>query len=102
MGMDRLREQASPSMASRADEAGVHPVYFTRAFRAAFNRSPGAVARGARLERAAVELLRCNAPVAAIAHRAGFADHSHFCRQFRQSFAMTPLQSRRRFGDQTS
>jgi AraC family transcriptional regulator len=88
--IERLRAPEPPSIAALADDAGVHPVYFTRAFRAAVHSTPGAVARRARLERAAEELLRSEVGVAAVAHGAGFADHSHFCRQFRREFGVTP------------
>jgi AraC family transcriptional regulator len=92
-----LRAPAPPSIAALAEEAGVHPVYFTRVFRAAVHTTPGAVARRARLERAAVELLGGENSVASVAHGAGFADHSHFCRQFRREFGVTPSRYRELF-----
>jgi AraC family transcriptional regulator len=88
--IERLREPAAPSITALAEEAGVHPVYFTRVFRAAMHTTPGAVARRARLERAAVELLARENSVASVAYGAGFADHSHFCRHFRREFGVTP------------
>jgi AraC family transcriptional regulator len=100
--LDRSRERlcagSPPSIASLAEEAGVHPVYFTRAFRAAFRATPGEMARRIRLERAATALLSSEAPVAAVAHTAGFADHSHLCRHFRRAFGVTPSGYRRLFG----
>jgi AraC family transcriptional regulator len=95
--LERLRTASPPSIASLADEAGVHPVYFTRAFRAAFRSTPGAIARRARLERAATALLSSEAPVAAVAYAAGFADHSHFCRHFGRAFGLTPSRYRKLF-----
>jgi AraC family transcriptional regulator len=95
--IERLRAPAPPSIASLAEEAGVHPVYFTRVFRAAVHSTPGAVARQARLERAAVGLLRRETSVASVAHEAGFADHSHFCRHFRRGFGVTPSRYRELF-----
>lgn len=95
--IERLREPGAPTIASLAEEAGVHPVYFTRAFRAAVHATPSEVARRARLERAAVELLRRGASVASVAHGTGFADHSHFCRKFRRSFGVTPTEYRKLF-----
>ena len=88
--IERLRAPEPPSIAALADAAGVHPVYFTRVFAAAVRSTPSAVARRARLERAAEELLRSEVGVATVAHGAGFADHSHFCRQFRREFGVTP------------
>ena len=95
--IERLRAPSPPSIASRADDAGVHPVYFTRVFRAAMHATPGAVARRARLERAARDLLSGEKNLAAVAHGAGFADHSHFCRHFRRDFGVTPSRYRQLF-----
>jgi AraC family transcriptional regulator len=95
--IERLRAPSPPSIASLADDAGVHPVYFTRVFRAAVHATPGAVARRARLERAAGDLLAGEKTLAAVAHGAGFADHSHFCRQFRRDFGVTPSRYRKLF-----
>jgi AraC family transcriptional regulator len=95
--IERLRAPSPPSIASLADDAGVHPVYFTRVFRAAVHATPGAVARRARLERAAGDVLDGEKNLAAVAHGAGFADHSHFCRQFRRDFGVTPSRYRQLF-----
>jgi AraC family transcriptional regulator len=95
--IERLRGPAPPSIAALAEEAGVHPVYFTRVFRAALHTTPGAVARRARLERATVQLLGRENSVASVAHGAGFADHSHFCRHFRREFGVTPTRYRELF-----
>lgn len=95
--IERLRAPSPPSIATLADEAGVHPVYFTRVFRAAVQSTPGTVARRARLGRAAADLLVAEKNLAAVAHGAGFADHSHFCRQFRREFGVTPSRYRELF-----
>ena len=95
--IERLRAPAAPSITTLADEAGVHPVYFARAFRASVHAAPSAVARRARLERASAALLASDAPVTAVACEAGFADHSHFCRHFRRAFGVTPSHYRRLF-----
>jgi AraC family transcriptional regulator len=100
--IERLRSPLPPSIASLAEEAGVHPVYFTRVFRAALCATPSAVAQQARLERATTELLQSDARVAAIAHQAGFADHSHFCRQFKRTVGVTPSDYRKIFGHDLS
>jgi AraC family transcriptional regulator len=95
--IERLRAPVPPSIAWLAEEAGVHPVYFTRVFRAALHSTPGAVARRARLLRAAGRLLDDRNTVAMVAHEAGFADHSHFCRHFRREFGVTPSRYRELF-----
>lgn len=78
-----------------ADEVGVHPAYLARLFRRWFGISIGAYARRMRLDRAAAELARTDAPISAIALRHGFADQSHFTRLFKRHTGRTPLQHRR-------
>lgn len=95
--VEQLRGRAPPSIAALAEEAGVHPVYFTRAFRAAVGKTPREVVGEARLERAAAVLLGSEASLSAVAHATGFADHSHLCRQFRDTFGLTPSEYRRLF-----
>jgi AraC family transcriptional regulator len=94
---ERLREPDPPRVTELAAEAGVHPVYFARAFRAATRLTPSTFAVRARLERAAAAMLASNATISSIAHAAGFADHSHFCRQFRRTFGGTPSAYRAAF-----
>jgi AraC family transcriptional regulator len=100
--IERLRSPAAPSIAALAREAGVHPVYFARAFRAVVHTTPGAIARRARLERASAALLASDAPITAVAFEAGYADHSHFCRHFRREFGVTPSHYRRLFVHRTA
>jgi len=87
---ERLRAPDPPTVTALALEAGVHPVYFARAFRAATRVAPSAFAVRARLERASAALLASEASISAVAHGAGFTDHSHFCRQFRRAFGVSP------------
>jgi AraC family transcriptional regulator len=95
--LEQLRGTEPPSIAALAEEAGVHPVYFTRVFRAAVGKTPREVARAAKLERAGAVLLRPGAGLSAVAHETGFADHSHLCRHFRREFGLTPSEYRRLF-----
>jgi AraC family transcriptional regulator len=88
--LERLRESAAPSVTELAAEAGLHPVYFTRAFRAAVRMPPSRFVVEARLERASGLLVSSQASVSAIAYEVGYSDHSHFCRQFRRRFGITP------------
>ena len=78
-----------------AEAAGVHPAYLARAFRARHGISVGEYGRRLRLERAAAELARTDAPLAAIASEAGFADQSHFTRLFKRHVGTTPARYRR-------
>ena len=88
--LDRLRYCDPPSITELAADAGVHPVYFTRAFRAAVKMPPTRFVVEARLERASALLVSSKMTLSAIAHEVGYADHSHFCRQFGRRFGITP------------
>ena len=88
--IEQLRSSDPPPVTKLAEDAGVHPVYFARAFRAATCFAPTAFAIQARLERASRALLTPGTSVSAVAHAAGFADHSHFCRQFLRAFGVPP------------
>jgi AraC family transcriptional regulator len=77
-----------------AEAVAVHPAYLARAFRARYGTSVGEYGRRLRLERAASELARTDAPLAAIASEAGFADQSHFTRLFRRHLGTTPARYR--------
>jgi AraC family transcriptional regulator len=81
---------APPSTSVLAAEAGVHPVYFTRAFRAAAGCTPGEYVRRIRIEWACARLRKTTAPLSDIAQSAGFADQSHFTRTFRRIVGVTP------------
>jgi AraC family transcriptional regulator len=79
-----------------AQQLGVHPVYFARAFRRAFRCTPGEYLMRCRL-RAAMALLRdTKQPLSAIALEAGFFDQSHLTRAFRTHFGRAPHAYRKR------
>jgi AraC-like DNA-binding protein len=88
--VERLCDSETSTVAELAADAGVHPVYFARVFRRAMGMPPSRFVVEARLERASARLLRSDATLSAIAHGAGYSDHSHFCRQFRRQFGITP------------
>lgn len=73
-----------------AAAAGVHPVHLARVFRAHHGVTIGAYVRRLRLDWASWELARSDASLATIAHRAGFADQSHFTRAFKSHVGVTP------------
>jgi AraC family transcriptional regulator len=81
---DRLR------MTELAEVAGVHPDHLARSFRRHFGQSIAEYLRGVRLDWAAQALRDTDEPIPHIAHRAGFADQSHFTRAFRRRMGMTP------------
>ena len=78
-----------------AEAAGVHRVHLGRVFRARYGESIGTYHRRLRIEWAARELARADAPLSDVALRAGFADQSHFTRFFRRTMGVTPLAYRR-------
>ena len=89
-----VADPTPPRHAELAALADVHPVYLGRVFRHHFGMSMGAYARRLRLEWAAQQLSGTNDPLSRISFRAGFADQSHFTREFRRYAGVTPRQYR--------
>jgi len=92
---DRFREQ-SLRVSTLAVEAGVHPVYFARAFRRQYGFTPGEYVRRLRQEFAVSKVLDSAESLAAIALESGFADQSHMHRSFRRRLGLSPGQLRHR------
>ncbi len=86
--------RSPPSVRDLAVNAGVHPAYFARCFRAFLGCAPGSYARTRRLMWAREELGR-GRPFIEIALEAGFADQAHFTREFKRGFGITPSEFRR-------
>jgi AraC family transcriptional regulator len=80
-----------------ASEAGVHPVHLARVFRRHFECTPGDYLRKLRVESACRQLTSSDMPLSEIALSAGFADQSHFTKNFRRLMQMTPGEFRRNF-----
>lgn len=101
--MERAVSFIATHFASRLDVAWIarhvsflSPSQLNRLFRARLGSSPLRHLKQVRLERAA-QLLRSGAePVALVARRVGYRNASHFVRDFRHKFAVTPLDYRRR------
>lgn len=72
----------------------VHPVSLTRAFRRAYGVPVTTYRRRVRLRRAAAEVVGGDRSLSAIAHAAGYTDHSHMCREIRRATGMTPSELR--------
>lgn len=77
-----------------AKVAGVHPVHLSRVFREKFGCTIGEYVRRLRVRFAARQLSLTDAPLGEIAFAAGFADHSHFNRTFKNFYGLTPNQYR--------
>jgi AraC family transcriptional regulator len=91
-----LHEQFSArlTITELAALVGVHPVHLAREFRRFHRRSVGDYLRQLRIEHACRELRTSRQSLATIAVGAGFSDQSHFCRQFKRQFGMTPAEYR--------
>ena len=85
------------TVAQLAEEAGLHPSYFARSFKAETGVTVGRYVRRLRLEWAARELRQTDEPIGRIALRACFADQSHFTRAFRRYAGRTPARYRADF-----
>jgi AraC family transcriptional regulator len=84
----RFRDPVSLRDAAR--EAGVHPVYFARAFRRRHGCPVSAYLRALRLAEAGRLVLRHGQSLAAAAVEAGFCDQAHLTRCFARHFGFTP------------
>lgn len=84
-----------PGIAELAREAGLHPVYFARAFRRAYGFSPGDYLRRRRVEVAIAVLCGGTRPLADVAGACGFVDQSHMSHALQRAVGLSPLQLRR-------
>jgi AraC family transcriptional regulator len=73
-----------------AKVANLSALYFPRAFRLSFNRSPHAYLMRRRIARAQVLMLRSAACLGQIAAECGLSDQAHFSRLFRRFLGETP------------
>ena len=97
--LERLRDAdaQAPTLASLAASVDRDPAHVAATFKRVYGHSVGTAMRRLRLERARTALVQepgCD--LSALAQRCGFADQSHFTRQFRQLFGVTPGGYRRR------
>jgi AraC family transcriptional regulator len=72
----------------------VHPVHLARVFRQHHNCTVGDYVRRTRVDFASRELSMSDAPIIEIAYKAGFSDHSHFCKTFKRLTGQTPTEFR--------
>jgi AraC family transcriptional regulator len=83
------------SLATLAEQAGVHPTHLARTFRQHYGCSVGEYIRRQRLAQACHALAATKAPLAEIALRAGYYDQAHFNKAFKQATGLTPNAFRR-------
>lgn len=84
----------SLSLSEIAAAVGVHPDHLTRAFRKHYRMTIGDYIRQRRIEHACQLLKRSSASLAQIAQESGFADQSHFQKNFKAQMKITPAQFR--------
>lgn len=89
----RFRE--SLTLATIAEQVGMHPVSLAQAFRKTCGTTVGEYVRSLRIEFACRELSNPDNPISEIAVAAGFFDQSHFTRTFKQSVGVTPAEFRK-------
>ena len=77
-----------------ACEVGVHPVHLSRAFRHHYGTTMIRYRRDLRIRHACEAMRRTEHSLSRIAVAAGFADHAHFTRVFKQVNGVTPSQYR--------
>lgn len=82
------------TLASIADEVGVHPVYLAQSFRRFHGCTVGDYLRRIRIDYACRELVRSDASLVTVAIAAGFVDQGHFTRTFRRVVGVAPSQYR--------
>lgn len=88
-----------PTLADLGHMVRRDAAYVAATFKRVYGRSVGAYVRQLRLWQARRLLTtepECTS--SELAQRCGFADQSHFIRQFKRQFAVTPLEYRRRHG----
>ena len=96
MDEKQLLDQVRPSLDAAASMAGLSVPSVTRLFRAVTGDSLIGHITRLRIARACTLLERSNETVASIAAECGFANLSHFNRQFRQQNGESPREYRRR------
>jgi len=91
----------SPSLASLAAIAGVHPVHLSREFHRHYLMTVGEYMRKRRIHHASELLTGSELSLADIASTCGFSDQSHFCALFKKHSGMTPAKFRDAAGGST-
>ena len=82
------------SVPKLATEAGMSPSHFSRWFKAVTGQAVWAYVQRRRCERAREMLQFTGDPIAAIAHRCGFASQAHLTSSFKRIFGVTPARIR--------
>lgn len=97
---ERLRDECrhAPNLGELARLAGVHPVYFARAFRRCYGCSPGDYLRRCRMDLALSLIHRRGPSLREIAAHCGFVDQAHLSHAFSAAFGLPPSRFRAEAG----
>jgi AraC-like DNA-binding protein len=93
--LDLARKGKLRSTSAAAQEAGYHPVYFSRMFRKAYSVSVGAFLKNCRIRRSAGFIFRSDLSLAEIALETGYYDQSHLTNELATATGFTPGELRR-------
>ena len=69
--------------------------HFTRLFQEHFRTSPMTYLNSIRMYKAGNMIIKTSLSIEEVAHRSGFEDSGHFCRQFKRHYGLTPKQWRK-------
>ena len=84
----------STTLASIANEVGIHPIHLAREFQRHYGCTPGEYVRSLRVSAACSMLVRSRQPISSIAVTSGFYDQAHFTRVFKTHVGVTPREYR--------
>ncbi len=98
MRLITARPQDPPDLGTLAAEAAFSPFHFHRVYRAIAGETPAETAARARLQGAAIALLKGGEAVAAVAKQAGYGSQAAFTRAFRAAYGVPPGAYRARGG----
>ena len=73
--------------------------HFTRLFQEHFRTSPMTYLNSIRMYKANNMIIKTSLSIEEIAHRSGFEDSGHFCRQFKRHYGLTPKQWRKQYAE---
>lgn len=96
--IDYIHEHADQdlSLDQIADVAAMSRFHWHRVFSAVTGGSPASVIRSVRLHKASMLLVRTDIPVRDVAKRVGYSNERSFARVFKDAYALTPADFRKR------
>ncbi|MBR0680503.1 AraC family transcriptional regulator [Roseomonas eburnea] len=98
MALIAARPDDPPGLEDLAAAAAFSPFHFHRVYRAITGETPVETAARARLQEAAIALLKGGEKVALVARRAGYGSQAAFTRAFRAAYGIPPAAYRARGG----